>query len=583
MTSEGGSSSRRHADRRNASRACDHCRSRKTRCTGEMPRCQLCERTGRSCSYSLEADRRMTDRSALNKLEKLQERVYELEHLLAASGSDPVPSNLTNRSDVAPFETGRLILSSTGNLHLHPSATFYCPAYVKSDWEHVLDSLSSSRSVVLPGYLATYLPFPMSREHHRLLIDLAFDCQLCFGPNPFKDKFIDAMDSDPDSRTFYFSPCLHLCVLALGWRYCHDPEIIAMYYPNNSASDRRGVAFVDRARDMILAEADTAHLSNTLALFAMSLFYVGIHNDRLGGSCLMMGQYQCMDSRLHKRCDVQLRELGQEPGSELDIARRDVWGFALNYSAWFSTFYAQPALPLSHSADQRPPHVHHDAAQTDTRLLSVLVAHHSSLSQIGLKTLSVNHLLRLPIDVRVKQVREVGEQLLGWRATLPLEVTWPPPLGGPVMHPGNIVTHGMHATYIILLYRPYIIEFGGERHLVPDALEKCLRAAKDIVDQASYLVKHYGVHRAPLSWQHTVYVCGTMLVLQAAGLPDITGPDRLWALESLVFLRRLLDQFAAVWPAAGQTAASLRQLQEEYTFYEPVIITGSEMPRSADH
>lgn len=135
--------------------------------------------------------------------------------LLSQEGTDGIES----------FGTGRLVLSSTGNLHLHPAATFYCPAHVIPEWRQALDTLNNTRSVPLPAYLSPYLPFHTTQAHHRKLVDLAFDCLLCFGPNPLKDKFVDSMDFDPDRRGLYFSPILHLAILGAGWRYCSDPEI----------------------------------------------------------------------------------------------------------------------------------------------------------------------------------------------------------------------------------------------------------------------------------------------------------------------------------------------------------------------
>lgn len=172
------------------------------------------------------------------------------------------------------FGTGRLVLSSTGNLHLHPSATFYCSAHVIPEWRQALDTLNNTRSVPLPAYLAPYLPSHTTQAHHRKLVDLAFDCLLCFGPNPLKDKFVDSMDFDPDRRGLYFSPILHLAILGAGWRYCSDPGMLAMYYPK-SPIENRGLEYVDKARDIVLQEADTGHLSNMLALMVMTLFHVG--------------------------------------------------------------------------------------------------------------------------------------------------------------------------------------------------------------------------------------------------------------------------------------------------------------------
>ena len=198
-------------------------------------------------------------------------------HSPAESNRSPSPSpsasTVTSRhQEEEPFETGQLVLSTTGNLHLLPEATFYRPAYVVPEWQHSLQVPTR------PGYLARYLPFPIAETHHRLLVDTTFDTLLSFGPNPFRDKFVAAMNADPDARGPYFSPILHLCVLGVGWRNIRDQTILRLYYPYTHR-DQHGEEFVNKARDMVLAECVTPHLSNIWALFVMALFYVGVMKE----------------------------------------------------------------------------------------------------------------------------------------------------------------------------------------------------------------------------------------------------------------------------------------------------------------
>lgn len=47
-----------------------------------------------------------------------------------------------------------------------------------------------------------------------------------------------------------------------------------------------------------------------------------------------MAMNLAQDWRLHRRCDQQLAELGLGVDSELDIARRDVYGAATNLCKW---------------------------------------------------------------------------------------------------------------------------------------------------------------------------------------------------------------------------------------------------------
>ncbi|ODN89715.1 hypothetical protein L198_06408 [Cryptococcus wingfieldii CBS 7118] len=223
--------------------------------------------------------------------------------------------------------------------------------------------------------------------------------------------------------------------------------------------------------------------------------------------------------RVHKQCDGQLSELHLEPECELDNARRDIWHFCLNFSAWWATFYAQPVLlMINWGVDQRPPYVHSNHPDTNVRALSLMAAQHSQLSYYGFESLSINHLLKMPNGMRVKRVRELVMYLKRCR-TSPLTSPGQSPPGAPVMHPGHIVTQGMYWTYIILLYRPYLIEMGGGPNLIPEALQRCLECTQDIVDMAHYMVDRHGVVKAPLSWQHILYVGSTILIFKLPASP----------------------------------------------------------------
>lgn len=83
------------------------------------------------------------------------------------------------------------------------------------------------------------------------MIDLVFDCMLCFGLNFFKDKFIDFMDFDLDCWGLYFLLIFYLIILGIGWRYCIDLEMLVMYYVK-FLIENRGLEYVDKVRDMVM-------------------------------------------------------------------------------------------------------------------------------------------------------------------------------------------------------------------------------------------------------------------------------------------------------------------------------------------
>lgn len=57
-----------------------------------------------------------------------------------------------------------------------------------------------------------------------------------------------------------------------------------------------------------------------------------------------------------------------------------------------------------------------------------------------------------------------------------------------------------------------------------------------------------------------LYVCGTMLVLQASGLPTVSDEDKAKAFVDLAYLQQAMEEIAYVWPWANHTRSSLRQL-----------------------
>lgn len=60
----------------------------------------------------------------------------------------------------------------------------------------------------------------------------------------------------------------------------------------------------------------------------------------------------------------------------------------------------------------------------------------------------------------------------------------------------------MFATYVIILFRPYIIEIAHSTSIHAQALRECLSCAADVVAQSKYIERTYGsITTAPMSWQ----------------------------------------------------------------------------------
>jgi hypothetical protein len=174
-------------------------------------------------------------------------------------------------NDLSPFHTGSLDLSLSGNLHLSPQATFYHPA--DTDFSKI--SSASGAEAFLSG--SPYLPIHLEKENHLRLIDLCFEHTCSYGQNSNRDKFLDEMEHYPSGKGHYFSPLLHLVILAIGLRYCRDRAVIASCDP--SGYDARGTLFIERAKSIMLQETTDASLGTISALFLMSLYYIGLTEE----------------------------------------------------------------------------------------------------------------------------------------------------------------------------------------------------------------------------------------------------------------------------------------------------------------
>lgn len=87
------------------------------------------------------------------------------------------------------------------------------------------------------------------------------------------------------------------------------------------------------------------------------------------------------------------------------------------------------------------------------------------------------------------------------RKNLPENQRWPP-AEGHKLHPALVTNHGMFATYVIILFRPYIIEIAHSTSIHAQALRECLSCAADVVEQSKYIERTYGsITVAPMSWQ----------------------------------------------------------------------------------
>ena len=214
----------------------------------------------------------------------MEELQRELSALKRGAGMSHDPSSAPDVESAPPgwmpFQSGQLVLSPNGSLHLAPHATFYHPAFLSPP---AAGTCASSTGHAPGGHLAPYLPFHMDKHDHDRILGYAHDCMLAFGMNRFKSTFMAAVERDVSATgpsNPYFSPVLHLCCLGVGWRYERNRGVHERYqWESGDAFETRGQIFIKRARQMVVDRSDSPDLAMIIALQMLALYHVGMVSE----------------------------------------------------------------------------------------------------------------------------------------------------------------------------------------------------------------------------------------------------------------------------------------------------------------
>ncbi|GMK54784.1 hypothetical protein CspeluHIS016_0113700 [Cutaneotrichosporon spelunceum] len=568
---------RPYPSRTNVSQACESCRKRKARCSGDRPGCIACTKQGRDCIYAEGGDKRRSESGkhpALPSASASALSSTSIHAVVAAAPGLGEPLVLTPLGDALeepsteehePWGVGELVLSAQGNLHSNPEATLYRPVAVRLVRPYPAEGLAH----YLPCS-ATYLPIPLVTVQHRQLVDLAFTYGLSLGMNTWKVIFVDSLNKGV--RNAFFSPALHLAIIATGLRYCRDPGVYNSYLAPGQAYADRGLLFLDAARREVEKESANPMLSTVLAWLLICATCVHMSLDQLGGQAYARGTFMAADFRVHQQCDEQLKAIKQPLRAMLDKARRDVYGYCLAISAWWAAYYSRPMLPFVETPTQHMSRLHgvcgpHPSAP---HAISHAFQVHRTLSLLTLQVVSCNHGARMGAHARAERVTRLCRELEAWRDGMPPCLAWPPETEPP--SPSVVTLFASYHSLVIHLLRPYAIERASRGLTGPEwagvvfeaALDTCTAAAAQIIELVHYVRDQYGMWAAPCNLQDCIYHAATILVFQASGLVPTPPAAATTALASLAYAHMALLELAETWPAAAQAAESVRMLQAQY-------------------
>ncbi|KAL4955740.1 fungal-specific transcription factor domain-containing protein [Aspergillus filifer] len=240
-------------------RACEECRRRRAKCDGTRPACSRCLQWQITCQYSTAEDGRRPASKAY--VLQLRQRIDTLERLLERNGIDPQEgkaSGSTKRQkteasidDLTEIFDGRLALDEALNFDGDGEMRYFGPMSGRLQFKS-----SSSISILGPvDAITAEVGFSRLIQDH--LIELYFAWE-----SPWR----------------YWSPLLHLSMLAVASRYSHRLDVRSDPHDSNTA----GMMFLEHAKPYLHKDIEKPSLTTVQALALIGTFYIATGADAAG-------------------------------------------------------------------------------------------------------------------------------------------------------------------------------------------------------------------------------------------------------------------------------------------------------------
>ncbi|KAL4792427.1 fungal-specific transcription factor domain-containing protein [Aspergillus venezuelensis] len=318
-------------------RACEECRRRRAKCNGTRPACSRCLQWQISCQYSIAEDGRRPAPKAY--VFQLRQRIDTLERLLEQHGIDPHEENASGSVKQQNTESsvdeltesleGRLALDEALNFDGDGEMRYFGPMSGRLQFKSSFSTSSPPNAVIenspitnpiTPAVLdlvdAIMAETGFSRSIQDHLLELYFTWE-----NPWfavVDEELFRRDMATGGR--YWSPPLHLSMLAMGSRYSHRLDVRSNPHDSNTA----GMMFLERAKPYLHKEIEKPSLTTVQALVVIGMFYIAIGAD---AACWL---HHGMANRLSLDMGLNLDPMGfQEPNilsiREAQLRRQIYW------------------------------------------------------------------------------------------------------------------------------------------------------------------------------------------------------------------------------------------------------------------
>ncbi|KAL4933722.1 transcription factor domain-containing protein [Aspergillus undulatus] len=323
-------------------RACEECRRRRAKCDGSRPACSRCLQWQVSCQYSTAEDGRRPAPKAY--VLQLRQRIETLERLLEHHGIDPrvgKASGKAKQKDTSN-EIDELTESFEGRLALDEALNF--------------DGDGEMRYF---GPMSGRLQFGGSSKASAS-VNLNVDDPASVNPwFAVIDEELFRQDMVTGGR--YWSPLLHISILAVGSRYSHRLDVRSDPDDSNTA----GRMFLEVAKPYLQREMERPSVTTIQALVAMGMFYIATGADAAGWL------HHGMANRLSLDMGLNLDPAGFQETNILSIRevqlRRQIYWALYCHDKWSSLYTGRICSMLDPQGAVRIPDLdNEDIANTDS-------------------------------------------------------------------------------------------------------------------------------------------------------------------------------------------------------------------------
>ncbi|KAL6232640.1 hypothetical protein BDW75DRAFT_247096 [Aspergillus navahoensis] len=542
------------------SRACEECRRRRAKCDGKKPACFRCLQWQISCQYSTAEDGRRPAPKAY--VTSLRQKIESLERLLEQHGIDPRKENEGGQAidELTESFEGRLSFDKSLNSDKDGELRYFGPTSGRLQFQSS-SALHAEVTVPPTAYSdradAVTAEIGFSKHIQDYLIELYFTWE-----HPWFSVVDESLfRQDMSSGGRYWSPLLHLSILALGSRFTDRVDVRSDPDDPNTA----GKLFLEHAKIYLGKEMENPSLTTIQALVILGMFYIATGADAAGWLHHGMANRLCLDMGLNLD-PSGFQEMNILSHQEIQLRRQMYWSLYL-HDKLFSNYTGRICSMLNSQGAVKVPE---DNEVVDTESLARKEFKLLQRAMIRISQIQERIILSLwaPKPLLKEQQRPSFLQsclldLRSWFYDLPTELRIDRPNSN--TYPHAYTLHMVYHTTRIILAKPFLTRKHTEtdRESVNLAFAASRESARAVCIAAQkYRHVFGGFQKSPITATHCTLSAALVLLAEAEAeaKTSLVSPSITSLKNKLNLCLTVLDELSKAWSPARYIARNLRKL-----------------------